>query len=64
MILREFLKKIAPDMRVVMYDIYQYGFKREEDNAGALADARRFDYSSVVVDLSIEPEQITIYYQR
>lgn len=65
MLLREFLKTIAPGMTVIAYDLDAIpGNNRKEDEAGALAVAHHFDYQSQIRDLFIEPEHVTVWYHR
>lgn len=65
MLTREFLKKIAPTMKTVIYDLDAVpGNNKKEDEAGALAVAHHFDYDSYVVDFMIEPDYVTIFIMR
>lgn len=65
MLTREFLKKIIPTMKTVIFDLDAApGNNKKEDEAGALAVAHHFDYSSYVVDFMIEPDHVTIFIQR
>lgn len=65
MLTREFLKKIAPTMKTVIFDLDAIpGNNKKEDEAGALAVAHHFDYDSYVVDFMIEPDHVTIFIMR
>ena len=65
MLTREFLMKIAPTMKTVIFDLDAVpGNNKKEDEAGALAVAHHFDYDSYVNDFMIEPEHVTIFIQR
>lgn len=65
MLTREFLKKITPTMKTVIFDLDAVpGNNKKEDEAGALAVAHHFDYDSYVVDFMIEPDHVTIFIMR
>lgn len=65
MLTREFLKKIAPTMKTVIFDLDAVpGNNKKEDEAGALAVAHHFDYTSVVVDFVIFSDHVTLYIKR
>lgn len=65
MLTREFLKKIAPTMKTVIFDLEAVpGNNKKEDEAGALAVAHHFDYDSYVADFMIEPDHVTIFIMR
>ena len=65
MLTREFLKKIEPSMKTVIFDLDAVpGNNRKEDEAGALAVAHHFDYISVVVDFVIFSDRVTLYIKR
>lgn len=65
MLTREFLKHVAPTMRVVIWDLDAIpGNNRKEDEAGALAIAHHFDYDSVVEGFAVTPDMVTIFIKR
>lgn len=65
MLTREFLKKIAPTMKTVIFDLEAVpGNNKKEDEAGALAVAHHFDYDSYVADFMIEPDHVTLFIMR
>lgn len=65
MLTRDFLMHIQPTMKVIQFDQDDIGGNFiKEDEAGALAVAHHFDYTSVVVDFVIFSDHVTLYIKR
>ena len=65
MLVRDFLKNIAPGMLVKEFDLdKELGKNKIEDEAGALAIAHHFDYNTEVIDFFIYHDNITIWIKR
>lgn len=65
MLTRDFLTKIAPTMKTVIFDLDAVpGNNKKEDEADALAVAHHFDYSTHVVDFVIFSDHVTLYIKR
>ena len=64
MLVKNFLRKIAPDVQVIIHDLDNPQGVIKEGLAGELAPAYRNNYNSFVTDFFIEEKPVYIYITR